>query len=463
MIVMKFGGSSLTNSGNIKNVAEIIEENRDRHPVVVISALGGTTDDLLQLKEHALAGHADICMIRERHDSILDELGIVTQPEGWNDLWDELNSVLLRISFNMDRADMLEGQLLSIGERLAAKLLAALLNDRGLPSVSYDAWDVGFIEISDKLVLNNPDLLNRIYNCLHKVTAAESPIPVITGYIARKCDGKITTLGRNGSDLTASLIGAALKVNEIQYWKDVDGIMTADPKKVNSAKHVPLISFQEASELAFFGSKILHPSSIKPAWDNGIPISIKNTAAPDRHGTTIVLGLPDESPGIKAITSKRNVTLVDITSLDMVGQYGFLARVFEIFRDLKLSVDLMATSEVSVSLSLDEAHSLPQLKDRLEKFSRVNILSGKAIISLIGHVSQTTSILQQVFVTLNNSHIEVIMISQGMSRANISFVVDDENVTTCIQQLHNCLYDLQQPVAMKSSNINTQNRDTIHA
>ena len=332
---------------------------------------------------------------------------------------------------------------MSFGERLSVRILAAHFSRVSVNARFFDAFDIGFVTNSD---FTNAELLDDSYNRIGEAFAALQSdyvyTPIVTGFIAKDRNGAITTLGRGGSDLTASVIGAAIKAKEIMVWKDVDGILTTDPRVVHVAQPVKNISFEEASELAYFGAKVLHPRSMLPAMARNIPFRVKNSYNPSHPGTLILSRFDGKDELLRVLTLKKNVTLVDIVSTRMLGQYGFLARVFQIFDEQRISVDMLATSEVSISLTLDSRNGqLDGLKRELEKIANVGIKTGKTIITMVGNVRHSSEILEKTFKVLNTKGINVQMISQGASKVNISFIVDDAQGETCVQELHRVFFE----------------------
>jgi aspartate kinase len=259
---------------------------------------------------------------------------------------------------------------------------------------------------------------------------------VVTGFIAKDADGNITTLGRGGSDLSATMIAAACKAEEVQVWKDVDGILTADPRVVSKARPVEAVTYDEAAELAYFGAQVLHPRAMQPCIKTGTPVLVKNSCNIAAPGTRIVTALEKKSATVRAITSRRNVTLVDIVSTRRLAQHGFLAEVFSCCASYHISVDMVATSEVSVSLTLDTAHDLSVLKKELTRIANVDIKAGKAIVTIIGNVKRSSEILARAFRTCQLIGVPVQMVSQGASKVNISFIVNDTEATEVIRALH---------------------------
>ncbi|MDD3148741.1 MAG: aspartate kinase [Candidatus Riflebacteria bacterium] len=445
MSVMKFGGSSLANADRIRHVTDIIKMFIDEGPIIVASAMGKTTDNLLAAAELAVSGTISLEEIRKLHFSVAEELKV--NADSVSELLNELEKLLEGISLIKEISPRTKDYLVSFGERLSVRILSAYLGSSGMPARFFDAWDIGFTSNSS---FTNAEVLEetseKISASLGELKSAYAYTPVITGFVAKDKKGSITTLGRGGSDLTASYLGSALGVKEIQVWKDVDGILTTDPRVVKCARPVKNISFEEASELAYFGAKVLHPRSILPAMAGNIPVRVKNSYNPAHSGTLILSRLDDEKELLRVLTFKKHVTVVDIVSTRMLGQYGFLAKVFQIFDEQQISVDMLATSEVSISLTLDSLNgSLDRLRTELEKVANVRIKSGKTIITMVGNVKHSSQILEKTFAVLASNNINVQMISQGASKVNISFIVDDAESDICITELHRAFFEESAP------------------
>jgi aspartate kinase len=278
-------------------------------------------------------------------------------------------------------------------------------------------------------------------------------LPVVTGFLAKDEKGSITTLGRGGSDLSATMIAAACRADEVQVWKDVDGILTADPRIVKNAKPVQYVTYEEASELAYFGAQVLHPRAMQPCMKTGTPVLVKNSYNIEAPGTQIESAgaAAKKSPPVRAITSKHNVTLVDIVSTRMLGQYGFLSEVFSIFAKYNISVDMVATSEVSVSLTLDTAYDLAEVKKELSKIAGVEIKTGKAIVSIIGNVKRSSEILARAFRICQLIGVPVQMISQGASKVNISFIVNETEAAEVVKSLHLDFFESQKSAELSGA------------
>src|SRR6185437_11797535 len=325
--------------------------------------------------------------------------------------------------------------IVAFGEILSSTLMAAVLNQRGVEARQVDARRC--IITDEEHTCATPlmrETFARTENELIPLVKS-GVVPVLGGFIAATLEGVTTTLGRGGSDYTAALIGAALNVDEIQIWTDVTGVLTADPRVVPNAQTIDRLSYSEAAELAYFGAKVLHPKTIQPAIENSIPVRICNSRMPQERGT-IVGPQSDTSPrAVKAIAHKTGVTIVQITSARMLGAYGFLRALFEVFERHRTVVDVVTTSEVSVSLSLDEANALSKIVEELQQLGTVGIEKGRAIICVVGEgLRGTPGIAGRVFGTI--SDINVSLISQGASSINFTFVIGEERVKEAVIRLH---------------------------
>jgi aspartate kinase len=442
MIVMKFGGSSVANAERIRYVTGIVKPLLDQKPVLVLSAMGDTTDHLLEAADQALKGIVSIETIENLHKQTIKELGLDAQVlQEVDALLSELKSLLVGISLIKELTNRTKDYLVSFGERLSIRIAASYFRTAGIKAKALDAWDAGFRSNAN---YSQAEVLSEAWESIAKtlIPLVDSGVlPVVTGFIAKDSQGNITTLGRGGSDLTATIIGSACKAQEVQVWKDVDGILTADPRLVKTARPVEVVTYEEAAELAYFGAQVLHPRSMQPCIATGTTVRVKNSYNPAAPGTRIVSKLDGQTGPVRAITSKKNVTLVDIVSSRMLGQYGFLAGVFEAFSAHKISVDMVATSEVSISLTLDAAHDLGALKRDLEKIASVTIKEKKAIITIIGDVRRSSEILERAFGVCSTLGVQVQMISQGASKVNISFIVDDAEAPQVVQGLHRAFFE----------------------
>jgi aspartate kinase len=335
-------------------------------------------------------------------------------------------------------AARLRDELASWGETLSATLIAAALSQRGLNARYVDARRLIVTDDAHgRATPLLPETTQRTREALLPLLD-QDVVPVLGGYIAAAANGVTTTLGRGGSDYSAALIGAVLEAAEIQIWTDVPGVLTADPRIVPGARTIPRLSYSEAAELAYFGSKVLHPRTIQPAQDRGIPVRICDSAAPRGPGT-LVTGEADIWPDtVKAIAHKEGITIVQVTSARMLGAYGFLRALFEVFDRHRTAVDLVSTSEVSVSLSVDDTSALPAIIDELQRFGHVDVEGRRAIVCVVGEgLLRTPGIAARVFERI--SDINVLLISQGASQVNLTFVVDESKVRDAVVRLHDAL------------------------
>lgn len=458
-VTMKFGGSSLANSERVDRVAHLIKDrirpppNEDgtesgeapvRPRAVVCSAMGKTTNNLLSAGQMALEGRVDIEALRTLHATTCADFDL---PDHTRDevmgLLDECEDMLNGVRLIQELSPKSLDQLVSYGERCSVRIMAARLNQIGIPAQAFDAWDVGVY--TDDNYGDAKLLPNAVDSIKERFASRIDPnvVAVVTGFIGHNTKGRITTLGRGGSDLTATAIGAALSVDEVQVWKDVDGILTADPRLVGNAIPVSRVSYEEASELAYFGAQVLHPIAMQPALRADIPVRVKNSYNPSAPGS-LIDGDGDPDRTITAITCKRDVTLMDIKSLQMLGAYGFLSAVFSQFEKRRVSVDVLASSEVSISVTLDKKQSqgdIKSLRRDLESFAEVELKRDRAILTLIADVKRSSDVLATVFRSFSANGITVEMMSQGASKVNISFIVREDQIDDAILQLHSCFFE----------------------
>lgn len=440
MIVMKFGGSSVANAERIKHVASIIKAYREKRPVVVLSAMGDTTDHLLAAADLAVTGTVDVAGVAKLHEETAKELGI--NIETIESLLAELKQLLTGISMLKEISKRSRDYLVSFGERMSVRMMAAYLNSQGIEAKFYDAWDIGFVSDSNYMAA---ELLDEVWENIPRHLGAydkggDNAIPIVTGFIAKDKRGIITTLGRGGSDLTATMIGAAMNAEEVQTWKDVDGILTTDPRVVKEAKPVPEVTYEEAQELAMFGSQVLHPRSMVPVRKSGTPVRVKNSYNIESKGTIIVEKHSGKVPPVCAITSVKHVQLIDMVSNRMLGAAGFLAHIFNNFLKWNVCIDVIATSEVSVSCTVSGKEKLEGLVQDLSKACDVSVRRERAIITVICDVEHSSAILAGGFAALADEGINVQMISQGASKVNISFIVNDDEADRTVQILHKAYF-----------------------
>jgi aspartate kinase len=446
--VMKFGGTSVADKHAFEGVAQIVAGHLEDSPVVVVSAMSGTTDALLLSADLAEEGRIDeavgtVAEVLERHKTV--SAGILSNQQA-RDMTSNIDKaaediarLLRRIREELQNRKVLRDALLACGEMLSSSLLAEVLRQRGVMAQQVDARQC--ILTNDQHGSASPSI-SETY--LQTQTALgplieSGVVPVLGGFIGATSEGVTTTLGRGGSDYTAALIGAALDAQEIQIWTDVTGVLTADPRVFPKAQTIKRLSYGEAAELAYFGAKVLHPKTIQPAIEGSIPVRICNSRAPEEPGT-IVCAQTETSPRtVKAIAHKVGVTTVQITSARMLGAYGFLRALFEVFERHRTVVDVVTTSEVSVSLSLDDATALPEIVAELQQLGTVRVEKGRAIICVVGEgLRGTPGIAARVFNTIND--INVTLISQGASSINLTFAIEEERVNEAVMRLHEAFF-----------------------
>ena len=447
-IVMKFGGTSVADAAALENVARIVESHRQHAPVVVVSAMSGVTDALLASVAMGTDGRVQEAItslneIFDRHRLVAEHLLVTKGEHGFfgylNKAATEVPKLLENTSKDPAVLHATQDAIVSLGELLSSRLLAQLLNERGVNAQPVDPRDC--IITNDEFTCAVPLILETFAKSQQvlRPLIAEQVVPVVGGFVGATLNGVTTTLGRGGSDYTAALLGAALRVEEIQIWTDVTGVLTADPHIVPGAQTVERLSYSEAAELAYFGAKVLHPKTIQPAIEDRIPVRICNSRRPDERGT-LVGPETDTSPRtIKAIAHKTGVTTVQITSARMLGAYGFLRALFEVFDRHRTVVDVVTTSEVSVSLSLDDDSSLSSIVKELEQLGTVRVEKGRAIICVVGQgLRGTPGVAARVFSTI--SDINVTLISQGASSVNFTFAIEETRMAEAVNRLHEVFF-----------------------
>lgn len=441
MIVAKFGGTSVSTAERIENIADIVNREIGNKPVVVVSALSGITDKLLSLTglpKNKIKNAVN--EIKDIHTDLIKDIWKKEQVPAEvihfiDSKLDEVLDCLKSKKCDKESSD----KLVSYGEILSSYIIATALRKRGINARQIIAN--GLIVTNDTFgsaeFLPQPTRSKVRKNLLPLIK--KGIIPVITGFIASTESGKTTTLGRGGSDYTASIIGYCLNCDEIQIWTDVNGIYTADPRFLKKAKILPSVSFREASELATFGARVLHPRTIKPAIKAGIPVKVLNTFNLKSPGTLIVSKSNLSNP-ITAIAFKNKITLVNIYSTEMLLSKGFLAHVFDIFSKNNISVDLVSVSEVSVSVTLDNDENLKNAVKELSKSASVTVTTDLGMVSLVGEgLTSSCNIIHRIFDLLDQEKILVRMVSLGATDINISLVIQSKNVENAVKILHDRL------------------------
>lgn len=453
---MKFGGTSVANFEAITRTIFIIGGKLDQKPVVVVSALSKVTDLLYRISDAAVSKDASLTkellqQLRQRHISLACELleqNPVQKEKAMNrvnEICDSLDSLANAVCAVGELSDRNKAIIIANGELLSSTIICFAMNAKGIRTnwidarkmmVTNDAYLKGE-PIVDEIVARVPGMIADAYEGMDAV--------ITQGFIASNLKGEQTVLGRGGSDYSASLIGMSVDAERIEIWTDVDGVRTADPRKVKNTKYLEKISFEEAAEMAHFGAKVLHPLTIEPAVKKNIPIYVLNSTNPSGKGTAILRNELIED-GVKSVSFKENIRVINIFSMRMINTSGFLRRVFEIFSENKVSVDLISTSEANISVTVDASENVDRLIEELSEFSDVIVDDDKAQVSVIGkNIVRLNGMLKKTFAPLKRCN--VYMISQGASFVNISFVVDREELSEVVQDLHDHLFDHPEELA----------------
>lgn len=445
MIVMKFGGTSVEDSRAIERLEKIARQRAPEKPVIVVSAMSKVTDQLLATARKAGDSDVDGALdsaraLRERHYAAAGELlgtGVFTEFHAQLETeFDALDALIKGIAAVGELTPRTLDNVVSYGERLSSKLVTAALSQRGLNASHVDSracvvTDETFTKAIPDFEATNLKLQKQVRPLLE-----HGRIPVMGGFIGGTSSGITTTLGRGGSDFSAAIIGAGLDAERIEIWTDVDGMMTTDPNICDDARRIKQISFSEAAELAYFGAKVLHPATLLPAIRKNIPVLVLNSRNPTNEGTRITARVPTSKNVFKAIAAKKRITIVDVVATRMLMAHGYLRQIFEVFDRHKCPVDMVSTSEVSVSLTVDSNEAIPAIAVDLQKLADVKYEGRKAIICLVGeNIRAQRGIPAEVFSAIPD--VNVRMISQGASEINISFVIEEDDVPRAIRALHN--------------------------
>ncbi|MBI5512844.1 MAG: aspartate kinase [Deltaproteobacteria bacterium] len=436
MRVMKFGGTSVGDPPRIANLCDIVGRALDREPVVVVSAASKVTDMLLTAARHAAEGAPDAGPVARRVTALLDAFGldhglIAGELQG---LREALEALSLARALSPEALDTVA----SYGERISVRTIAAALSRQGVPADPLDAWDAGMIT-DDTFGAAEP--LEASEALLRERLKGRGRVPVVTGFIGKTLRGEVTTLGRGGSDYSAAIVGAAVGADEIEIWTDVPGVLSSDPRVVPEAFTIPVLSFNEAAELAYFGAKVLHPKTIHPAVRRGIPVRVKNTFAPAHPGTVITAEGDSGASGARAIAHKRGITVVNVVSTRMLLAHGFLARIFEAFARHRVVVDLVSTSEVSVSCTVDREDGLAAALKELGTIGEVSVTRERTLLCVVcARLLGDPTVAPGIFQALGREAIPVELISMGASAINVSLVVPDGDGERAVRALHRELF-----------------------
>lgn len=450
MIVMKFGGTSVEDATAIRRLTAIVRKQIHRRPLVAVSAMGKTTNGLLECARLAAEDNLTEALrklesIALHHYDAISELAPAEEVESLKmaleERFDGIRIALHEIAEIGEVSSEYSDAVSANGELLSSTVVAAAFRGDGIDGRWIDIrqamkTNAEFTRAAVDFTATDPLLKDLFAPAL-----AEGGVPVTQGFIGSTGDGRTTTIGRGGSDYSAAIIGAALDAEEIQIWTDVDGIMTTDPGIVPESAKVRIISFAEASELAYFGARVLHPSTLLPAMKNDIPVRVCNSRRDEVEGTAIVRTAPQSRALAKAIAFKRGITIVNVASDRMLMAYGFLAKIFEVFARHETPVDMVATSEVSVSMTLDDTRNLEAILTDLRELGEVKVETDQALICVVGdRLKYTPGLAAKIFSGL--SDINVSMISHGASAINVSFIVDGDEVERAVRALHQTLFEI---------------------
>jgi aspartate kinase len=443
MIVMKFGGTSVESAAAIERVASIVRSRQAQQPVVVVSAMGRTTNKLLAIASTAIEGEREdyIRQIHDLRDFHSREARLVVPLDKRAELdrtldehFQELTELVKGLAVLGELTPRSIDAISSYGERLSSYIVTLAFRHFGMKAAHLDSRRV---IVTDRRHTQAAPIFHETHARLKATVPplAEAGVVVMGGFISSTEDGVTTTLGRGGSDYTASIVGAGIDAVAIEIWTDVDGMLTADPTLLAGGHRVKSISFAEAAELAYFGAKVLHPATVVPAIEKNIPVLILNSRRPDVPGTRITAESVPCNNVVKSIACKRKIALVNIHSTRMLMAHGFLHRIFEVFDRYETPVDMVSTSEVSVSLTIDNIRNIDAILADLRQFAEVELERDQAIVCLVGeNIRYTPGVARRVFNSLDGINIR--MISQGASLLNISFVVAEPDLASTVAALH---------------------------
>lgn len=444
LTVMKFGGTSVGDVAAFARVHTVVSTQLERQPIVVVSAMTKVTDALLDAFDIAKRGDhtAAFASLEPHFQRHIEVAKHYIRPEN-ADTFDtelqyarsELNDLLIRVERRSLPLSMLKDAIVSYGEQLSSRLLAEVLRSRGIAARQVDSRRL--IVTDDEFGAAQPLIFetNELIRLELPPMIEGGEVPVMGGFIAANKAGETTTLGRGGSDYTAAIVAAALAAQELQIWTDVTGVMTCDPRICSDAHTVPILSYEEAAELAYFGAKVLHPKTIKPAVDNAIPVRVCNTSEPNETGTMVVASSAETPNKIKSIAHKKNITILRVSSARMLGSYGFMSAVFQVFERFRTVIDVISTSEVSIALTLDNTAELDKIVTELERLGEVEVEGGYAVICVVGEgLRASTGLASKIFTTIKD--VNIALVSHGASAVNLTFVVRESDAADVIKKLH---------------------------
>jgi aspartate kinase len=446
LVVMKFGGTSVEDAVAINRTAGIVRGRLKKGltPIVVVSAMARVTDQLLAAASAAGRGDragalAITARLRNRH---LETACALVSPPTMSELgpWIEtefcsLDEVLRGLAAVGELTPRINDMVVSAGERLSSRMIAETFRQRELDAIYIDARRCIITDSQHGKAIPQDALIEQRLKQHVLPHASEGRVCVMGGFIGATEKGVTTTLGRGGSDFTAALVGGGLDAGSIEIWTDVNGIMTSDPRICPNALRVKTISFEEAAELAYFGAKVLHPATILPAVKKNIPVRVLNSRNPENEGTRIISLAPHCRSPFKSIAVKRRLTIIDVVASRMLMSHGYLKAIFDVFDKHKCPVDMVSTSEVSVSLTVDSNDKLPEIAADLSQLADVKYEGRKALVCMVGeNIRGQNGIAARVFQAIR--HVNVRMISQGASEINMSFMIEEDDAEEAIRSLH---------------------------
>ena len=447
MVVQKFGGTSVADPEAIQRLIQIVRSARSRDgrgPAVVVSAMSGVTDALLGIAAAAGGGRLEDALtrldqLRERHlagaQALAPKEAKGALGQQIDQQFDDLTALARALAVLREVSPRTLDVVAAAGELLSSRIVTAALAGADVPSEWVDARRAIITTGDHTRALPLAAETDAALRATVRAAVDAGRVPVLGGFVASTIDGHTTTLGRGGSDYSGAIVGAGIGAREIQIWTDVDGMLTADPRVIAAPKLVPQLSFAEAAELAYFGAKVLHPSTILPAVERNIPVRILNSRKADGPGTTITAEPPPGATPLTALACKRDVTVVDITSSRMLMAYGFLRRVFEVFERYTTAVDVVTTSEVTVSVTVDDRRHLEPIVEELSEFSQVAVDHEMALLCAVGdRLRNEPAIAARAVGVLEE--VPLRMISQAASRRNITVILRQADLPHAMNRLH---------------------------
>lgn len=442
MIVMKFGGSSVANRSQIEKVLDIVRRRREQDPLVVSSAHKGITDALIAAGQAAAAGEfePEPAAIRRQRE-VLAELGCA--PDLLDPLFDELRTLLRGLSLIRELSPRSLDHVASFGERMSVRAIADFFTRQGLRARAYDVWELGFV--TDANFNEARPLPGWEQGCREAVAGlAADEVAIVTGFVGKNEQGEITTVGRNGSDLTASLIGTAIGAEEIQIWTDTDGVMTANPRVVDRARNIPYMHFDEAAELAYFGCRVLHPSTLLPAMSSKVPVRVLNTNQPEHRGTIIAQTAAEENAAT-SIAYKEQQSVLILRTAQVLEYASLISRVFQVLHEERVEVGMVSTSEINFSLTSADRERLEAAAARLERTVRdieVEVRHGKLILAIVGqHLPRHTGVGARAMSALSDAGINIEMVNYSSDGISFTIMIDEADVDEVVSVLHATLFN----------------------